>query len=130
MRPRVLIPILLLVFAVAIVAIVFSSRSPARKPQLSFASLGYSNSPSGERFAILAVTNQDKFAISFGTRGTFIWFDSTNPPVGSPSSTENTPDVPGGGSRILFVSLPPHQVRCSVEVYVSRPTLVWPLLEK
>src|SRR6266403_480888 len=99
MRGRVLISILLFVVAAVLAASVFSSASPASKPQLSFASHGSSNGPSGERFAILAVTNREKCTVSFGTRGTYIWFDSTNTPVGSPSSTENTPDIPGGGSR-------------------------------
>lgn len=128
MRPRILISIALFVCAVALVALVSTSRSA--KPQLSFALLGYSNSPSGERFAILAVTNQEKFTISFGTRGTYIWFDSTNTPVGSPSSTERTPDIPGESSQTVFVSLPPHEVRCSVEVYVSRATPMSRLVEK
>jgi hypothetical protein len=122
MRARTVILILLAMLLVAIAAIGLSSLTPATPPKLSFSSVGYSNSPSGERFSVLVITNEDRFALSFGTRGSYIWFDSTNTPVGAGSSTENTPDIPASGSRTVSVSIPPHTVRCSVEVYVTRQT--------
>jgi hypothetical protein len=129
MRARTLIVTLVAVLLVAAAVIVFSSITPATSPQLSFSCVGYTIGPTGARCAIVVITNDDRFAISFGSRGSYIWFDSTNTPVGAASSTEITPDVPAGGSQEVFVSMPPHSVRCGMEVWVTRQTPIARFME-
>jgi hypothetical protein len=129
MRTRTFLLIFAVVFVSTMALIVFSNRAPASPPRLSFTCLGYTNGLSGERFAIVVITNEDTSTISFGGRGSYIWFDSTNTPVGATSSTENTPDIQAGDSRTVCICIPPHTVRCSVMVFVTRQTPVARVLE-
>jgi hypothetical protein len=114
----------LLITAVCILLLSTTWSLPNPAPRLSFSFLGYSNSPTGQRLGVFSITNEDFFAISFGRRVAYIRFDSTNSPVGAGwCSTETNADVPSGGSCTVAAQIPPHDVRCSIMLFVSRQTM-------
>jgi hypothetical protein len=131
MRPRIYIPVAALLFFVSW-GLVAGMRSIAQSaPQASFSFLGYTNDSSGQRFAIVTITNEDRFPIKFVSVGAYVWFDSTNSPVGASvlPLLEGT-DLFPGKSRTFCVEMPAGDVRRAVELWVRRATATENLKER
>ena len=101
---------------------------PHSAPRASFTFDGYTSDSGGKRLAIVTIVNEDRFPIRFESVGAYIWFDSTNSPVGADvlPSLEGT-DLPPGKSRTFRldpadVELPGSDVKRSVEIWVRRGT--------
>jgi len=126
MRPRIQIAVLLLVVFLCLGIVALIRSIPDSAPPVSFSFLGYSNAPSGQQFAIVTIANKDRFPLRFVSMGAYVWFDSTNTPVGATvlPSPEGT-DLPAGSSRTFSVEVRPSNpsnVRCAVELWVRRVT--------
>ncbi len=125
MRPRfyIVIPALLLLICLGLVA--RTSLDSHTAPPVSFSFLGYSNSPAGQQFAMVAITNQGKFPIRFTSVGVYIWFDSTNTPVGAIASpVPEAMDLAVGGSQTFYVEMAANPVKRAVEFWVRRATAI------
>jgi len=130
MRPRIYIAVLVLVFLITLGLVARFRSIPHSAPQASFSFLGYTNESSGQRFAIVTITNEDRFPIRFVSVGAYVWFDSTNTPVGASVSPllEGT-DLPAGGSRTFCVEMPNSDASRAVELWVRRATATESLKE-
>jgi hypothetical protein len=117
------------IVVLVVLAIIFTGLAvcvrpiPHSAPRATFAFLGYTNDSSGQRLAIVTIANQDRFPIRFVSVGAYVWFDSTNTPVGASvlPSLEGT-DLPASVSRAFYVEMPASDVRRAVEVWVRRAT--------
>jgi hypothetical protein len=89
-------------------------------PSIIFQS--YSNDPSGEQFAVVAVTNYYSYPITFS--GRFMAdLEKTNCFYTIHSSLENQTIAPGG-SYIGSLQVPPHPDRWTVVTFVKRHTFM------
>jgi hypothetical protein len=123
MRRRIYIVGLVLLFFVSLGLVGFVCSTPYSAPRASFSFLGYTNDSSGQQLAIVTIVNEDRFPIRFASVGAYVWFDSTNTPVGASifPSLEGT-DLPAGVSRTFYVEMPASDVRRAVEIWVRRAT--------
>jgi hypothetical protein len=104
MRPRILIS-LLAIPAILTVAVMLIAEDPDSHPFLSVSLTGYSNSVSGEKFAILAVTNRDEFTLAFDTAWVSFSHTTFEARVGS---TIDRSFLKPGASRFILTEVPPH----------------------
>lgn len=125
MRPRFYIAVLALLLLICLGLVARTGLDPHTAPPVSFSFLGYSNSPAGQQFAMVTITNQGKFPIRFTSVGAYIWFDSTNTPVGaSVSPVPEGTDLAVGGSQTFYVEMATNHVKRAVEFWVRRATVI------
>ena len=128
MRRRFYIAGLVMLGFIFSALVVYVRSIPHSAPRASFSFLGYTNDSGRQRLAIVTIVNEDRFPIRFVSVGAYIWFDSTNSPVGASvlPSLEGT-DLPAGKSRTFCllpadVEMPRSDVRRAVEIWVRRAT--------
>jgi hypothetical protein len=131
MRHGFYIIVLALLLLTCLGFVAHTSLPPRSAPPVSFSFLGYSNNPGGQQFAVVTITNEDKFPIRFTSVGAYVWFDSTNTPVGaSVSPVPEGTDLAVGGSQTFNVEMPTNQVKRAVEFWVRRATATENLKER
>ena len=120
---RLRIPILALGFvSLATVCAMIWARAPRDpSPALSVSLLAYSNSASGLRFAILAVTNDDVVDITIDDTGA-VEFNNTNFCRRVWSSPAGTNLHRGDACRVV-VEVPAHRARWRTSWWITRQTL-------
>ena len=129
MRRRIYIAGLVVLAFIFSGLVVYVPSIPHSAPRASFSFHGYTNDSGGKRLAIVTIVNEDRFPIRFHSVGAYIWFDSTNSPVGADvlPSLEGT-DLPPGKSRTFClappnVEMPSSDVKRAVEIWVRRATV-------
>lgn len=129
MRPRIYIAVLVLLSVIWLSLVAHVSSISYDVPRASFSFLGYTNDSSGRRLAIVTIINEDRYPIRFVSVGAYVWFDSTNTPIGADvlPSLEGT-DLPPGKSRTFClipanVEMPSSDVKRAVEIWVRRDTV-------
>jgi hypothetical protein len=131
MRPRFYIAGLALLLLICLGFVAHTSLAPHTAPRVSFSFLGYSNSLAGQQVAIVTITNEGKFPIRFTSVGAYIWFDSTNTPVGaSVSPVPEGMDLAVGRSQTFYVEMATNHVKRAVEFWVRRATATENLKEQ
>jgi hypothetical protein len=118
MHRRILISLLIVLCAAGAIVMTPTKKKDYPRPLLSVSLQNYSNSPTGNCFAFLNITNRDSCDVRFDSSG-WLQFTDRSTEADAPSAIDYSV-LKQGASRVLAIEVPPHQGRWRVVWAVTR----------